>query len=234
MTFLVMAVSLGVLFAVNSWDWPTYFGVAGGATLLALLLSRQTPLKAADYNQESSEEPVEQPEARLGTAGTWVLVFAGFLSVIAMGLLSLSAYLPFFLNFKAFYSKLMLNVDGGLIPGTTTVMHHTTLAEYLVVWAIFVFIAVSYLLYRLWNFPWSDALADLINLVPGGARIEARPTLAATQAFSLASRTLRRGFGRLELAPAYSGSGVPTAMAFISNGEEMPADVSATDPVRSG
>jgi len=119
LTFLVMNVSLGVLFAVNSWDWPTYFGVAGGATLLAILLSRQTPLKASDYDQVSIEEPIEQPEARLGATGAWVLIVTGFVSVIAMGILSLGAYLPFFLNFKAFYSKLMFNVDGGLIPGTS-------------------------------------------------------------------------------------------------------------------
>jgi uncharacterized membrane protein len=230
LTFGVMAVSLGVLFAVNTWDWPTYFGLALGATLVALLLSRKVTVAESTYDEAPADDRLEAVEPRLDAVGAWTLAVTGFASVVAMALLSLGAYLPFFLNFKAFYSKIMPIVDGGLVPGTSSVMHRTTIAEFLVIWALFVFIALSYLILRLWNFPWRAAFADIANLLPA-ARPQARPTMAPTQAFAAPRKLPLFGPRRLALAGAFSGAGAaPVAFSADEGGHDSTLPVSVTDP----
>ena len=220
LNFGVMAIVLGALFAINSWDWPTYFGVTGGAALIALLLSRKAPRASVDGVEEVDERESEAAESRLGRAGAWALALVTLVSVIALGLVSLLAYLPFFLTFKAFYTKIMPLVDGGLIENTNTVMHRTTLQEYVVVWAIFVFISVSYLVVRLWNFPWSAAFADLINLMPGGANTTVRPSVVSTQALTAEQIVPQRRLQRLDLAPSYAGASSSTMLSFARTTED--------------
>ena len=92
-------------------------------------------------------------------------------------------------------------------------MHRTTIWEFLVVWGIFVFIGVTYLLVRLWNFPWRDSLVDLFGIVPASAGPIPSPR------FPQQRRVNRAGAGRassasrlrpatLRMSPAYCGGGL--------------------------
>lgn len=196
--FGVTALSLGTLAAVNSWDFPTYAAVAGGATLIALLLA----------NSVSREQPLglHAPESA-SLAGRWTLYVTSIVSIAALAGMALLAYLPFFLSFKAFYTKILPLVDGGVIQNSTTIMHRTTLAEFLVIWALFVFIAISYLVFRLWNFPWQAAYASLIRPAPSQPRAVSQQ-IASSHAFARRVALPWQGF---RLAPSLSGAEVGPA-----------------------
>ncbi len=218
--FGVTALSLGTLAAVNSWDFPTYAAVAGGATLIALLLA----------NSVSREQPLglHAPESP-SLASRWTLYITSLVSIAALAGMALLAYLPFFLSFKAFYTKILPLVDGGVIQNSTTIMHRTTLAEFLVIWALFVFIAISYLVYRLWSFPWQAAYASLTRSVPSQPRTLSQQ-MASGHAF--ARRLALPGHG-LKFAPALSGAEVrsATSQAHFSFRLEPAASAEENAPV---
>lgn len=184
--FVLMAAVLGATFAVNSWDFPTYAAIIAGAVLIALLLSG----RAADPEQ------VEARQGRGSGVPAWTRWAVAVVSVGALAGISLFMYLPFFLSFKAFYTKLLPLIDGGFIPGTNTIMTRTTVAEYLVVWGLFVFVAASYLAYRLWNFPWRAAFADFAGFFSSDARTHPLPASGTV--------SMRQMAPRLQLAPAMS------------------------------
>ncbi|HYO48971.1 MAG TPA: DUF2298 domain-containing protein, partial [Chloroflexia bacterium] len=159
LTFGVTAIALGTLVAVNSWDYPTFLGVIGGAVLIAVLLAGRAT------NMEDEQDAVKVEATNRLTAREWLTLAAT--SMISVGILAavaLLAYLPYFLNFKAFYTQIMPLVDGQLVGGNYN-MSRTDLWEFLVIWALFVFIAVSYLAMRLWQFPWMDAFRSLARIV---------------------------------------------------------------------
>ncbi len=213
LSFGFTALSLGGLFVTNSWDFPTYAGLLGGAVFIALLLSRKA--SPTDVDGRILDAPkVDRP---LGFRGGLTLTITAFVAVGAVAGLAVLAYLPFFLNFKAFFTRLMPLVDGGLIPGTGTIMHRTTIWEFLGVWGIFLFIALSYLGARLWNFPWRAALADLLGLVPIGRDAAGQPNLSPASPIMYEPEGRRppglffpmRKARRFELALAFSGGSGP-------------------------
>lgn len=209
LTFGFTALALGGLFVTNSWDFPTFAGVLIGATLVALLLSR----KAAATDTEGRVIEEHAPEQSLGLGGAFAFALASFAAIGMVAGLSILAYLPFFLNFKAFYTKLGFLVDGGFIPGTGVIMHRTTIWEFGAVWGIFLFVAISYLIVRLWNFPWGAALSDLLGIMPGGQKATVQNSPAPVAAIRYDEprarrRNLRfplRRSRRLALTPAYPG-----------------------------
>lgn len=236
LTFVFTALSLGGLFVTNSWDFPTFAGFLGGAVFVALLLARKSP--ATDPLGKVLDNPA--PERGLGFRGGLVLAIASFASVGVLAGLSLLFYLPFFLNFKAFFTKLGIITDGALIPGTNAIMHRTTIWEFIAVWGIFLFIAISYLVVRLWNFPWRGALADLVGIVPGGSprtrTARSAPSAAAAIAYEPSATierkplfTMRRT-RPLALAPAFAGAGgAPQISATFSFRTESQSGEDAVD-----
>ncbi|HET6313044.1 MAG TPA: DUF2298 domain-containing protein [Chloroflexia bacterium] len=211
LNFALMALTLGALLVINSWDFPTFLGLAGGGVLAALLmLGRHGQVDGADEDVPEAQ-PLPTRISPLERAWIYGVALA---SVGLLAALALLYYLPFFLNFKAFYTSILPLVDGGQIPNSVDFMHRTTLAEFLVVWGLFVFIAASYLVYRLWHFPWGAAADSLMGIVPGPTAPATRG-LSTQQALTLAgdgsSRKARR------LVPALSlpgGSTVPVSDAF--------------------
>lgn len=173
LTFGVTAITLGTLVAVNSWDYPTFLAVISGAILIAALLAGR-PGRAEDENVDGM---VEAPSRLTVSEG---LILAGT-SVVSVGLLAgvaLLAYLPYFLNFKAFYTQIVPLVDGQPVSNNPLAyaMSRTDVWEFLVIWALFVFIALSYLVMRLWQFPWRDALSSLAFILPSrSASLPATP-----------------------------------------------------------
>ncbi|MGA7732608.1 MAG: DUF2298 domain-containing protein, partial [Chloroflexia bacterium] len=221
LTFALTALTLGGLFVTNSWDFPTFVGLLGGAAFVALLLSR----KAAPTDPDGRVLETVAPDKPLGLRGALTFTLAAFASVGVAALVAVLAYLPFFLNFKAFFTKLSFLVDGGLIPGTNFIMRRTTIWEFLAAWGIFMFIALSYLAVRLWNFPWRAALADLLGIVPGPQEPARQPSVATAGAITYEPSPereqgllvpLRRR--RFALTPALSGatgSAQPSATVYF-------------------
>src|SRR5205085_479300 len=54
--FAVMAVILGTLFATNSWDFPTFAGICGGAALIGLLIATARRTEAPELERRSIPE----------------------------------------------------------------------------------------------------------------------------------------------------------------------------------
>ncbi|HVG00036.1 MAG TPA: DUF2298 domain-containing protein, partial [Chloroflexia bacterium] len=211
LNFALMALTLGALLVINSWDFPTFLGLAGGGVLAALLMLGKRG--HVDYEDEDSAEGLSSASRIAPLERAWIYGIS-LASVGLLAALALLYYLPFFLNFKAFYTAILPLVDGGLIPDSVDFMHRTTLAEFLVVWGLFVFIAASYLVYRLWHFPWGAAADSLMGIVPGPSAPAARG-LSTQQAFALAGDGSPRKVRRL--VPALSmpgGSTVPLSGAF--------------------
>ncbi len=158
--FGVMALVLGATAVTNSWDFPTFMVVTAGGVLIALLRAG----RAVEPEPGSPNGAQAMASARRTTTGDWFVV--NLTGLAALGLLAaaaVTAYAPFFLSFKAFYTQIE-----PLIDGSVSYMRRTTLFEFLMFWALFVFIALSYLALRLWRFPWRDAVAGLRALVEGG------------------------------------------------------------------
>ena len=120
----------------------------------------------------------------------WVF---GVLSVVAIALTSLLAASPFLISFKnVLQLQIRPLVDGGQLQDAQDIMHRTTLPEFLVIWALFIFIAISYLLVRLWAFPWAEAVSDVGRLFTRGRATSSRstsrgPVFSPDAAFSLQS-----------------------------------------------
>jgi uncharacterized membrane protein len=214
--FGLMALSLGVLFAINSWDFPTYMAVAGVAALVAMLVAGRDSRPAVSTLANDSE--ARQP-SRLAARDRWTLYLTGIVSLAALAGVSLLAYLPFLLNFKAFYTEILPIVDG------SSFMRRTSLPEFLVMWGIFVFIALSYLAVRLWQFPWGNVMKEVESLVPG-RKAPGQLTPTPQQAFSIEASLPRRG---PELVTAFASSSggtlaVPTASMHFQTEQKESAE----------
>jgi YYY domain-containing protein len=244
--FAVMALTLGGLIVINSWDFPTYLGVAFGSVLVALFCARRADVAVADTNadlqlsgeQSSAAREAEGEDAR---ADAWTRVVASLLSLGVLAGVALLAYIPFFLSFKAFYTQILFNVDGGMLPTGGIIMRRTTLGEFLVMWLIFLFIAGSYLVYRLAEFPWGQAFAGLRDLAlnrPPARSTSPAPQQAFRRVEGENSRAARRFFPRprsLTLAAASpSGGGqspIPASYAFRTDvGETTPEPTPVDSP----
>lgn len=227
LTFGLMALTLGALLVINSWDFPTFLGLGGGGAVLALLLLGRRG--EVDRHMAAQEpEPGAREMHRLTPGDRWAMFGVVVSSIVALAALALLYYLPFFLNFKAFYTAIRFLVDGGQIENTFDMMRRTTLAEFFIVWGLFVFVSVSYLVYRLWQFPWSDALRDLLGTVPAATPRQTRD-LASGAAFRILGRADQgRRSGRLVPALAAAGgtTGTAPSIAFFRQGtaEDAPED----------
>ena len=167
----VVSLSLGTLFAVNSWDFPVYLVVLFGALLVAVLTAWHSPA-------------VQHGVVRLSTVGG---------AVIGLGLaaaLGIIWYAPFILNFKPFFNQIKI---------TQPEQQHTQLSEFLVMWGLFLLIGFTYLALRLRQYPWGEAFNDwrrwlhLGSPTPSAAFAAPLPT-AATRAtvVPLSGRSLAR------------------------------------------
>lgn len=240
LTFAFTALALGVLFVTNSWDFPSYAGLLGGIVFVAMLLSRKVPLVDADGRELAESTQDDRP---LGARGAVTFTLATFASLGAMALLAVLAYVPFFLNFKAFYTSIMPLIDGGLIPGTGTIMRRTAIWEFIAVWGIFLFVIISYLAMRLWCFPWRAALADLLGVVPASRQTRPEIVQSPSPAGAIvyeepAPRTgtllpLRRQ-RRLALAPAFATSTPGEVSTDVLFRTETPADDAAQTAPNDG
>jgi YYY domain-containing protein len=223
LTFGVTAITLGTLVAVNSWDYPTFLAVVGGAILIAVLLAGR--LGSAEEENEGGRVETSN---RLAASGRLILVGTSISSAGILAVVALLAYLPYFLNFKAFYTQIMPLVDGQPLGGNpgAYVMSRTDLWEFLFIWALFVFITLSYLVMRLWQFPWRYALSSLARIVPSrSASIPATPL--PQHAFAPMPAPAPQRAGGLALAAA---SATPTGggaslfnMAFQTDAEGLSA-----------
>ncbi len=197
----VVSLSLGTLFAVNSWDFPVYLVVLFAVLLVAVLTAWHSPA-------------VRHGVVRLGTV-------VG--AVIGLGLaaaLGIVWYAPFILNFKPFYNQIKL---------TQPQQSHTQLPEFLVIWGLFVFIGFTYLALRLRQYPWGAALDDWRRWLhlgdPTPSPAFAAPLPPALMRSTPATPLTRRSLARVTLAGDHSGSAVaePTATtAAVSNGHTDP------------
>ena len=111
--WVALALALGALGAINTWDLPTYLGLAA----FTFWLSR--------YRQAMAGQSLRR---RLGE-----VVLAGVFGAVTLGLAYLF-YLPFFLNYQP------LDVGLGLVSDRTDI------GQFLLIWGLFLFVAVSYLL----------------------------------------------------------------------------------------
>jgi YYY domain-containing protein len=162
LTFLFTALALGLLLVTNSWDFPTYLGLLAGAVLIAVLRFRTGALAA---NEEVPADPSAHP-LRPGQGWTFYGTIAA--AVAALAGLAVAAYLPFFLHFKAFFTQILPLVDGGRLP-SGELMRRTSLAEFIVIWFIFVAVAGAFLVARLVAYPWGN-IGREIGLLFGGDR----------------------------------------------------------------
>jgi YYY domain-containing protein len=160
LTFAVTALTLGLLLVTNSWDFPTYLGLLAGAVLIAALRFRTGALAPGEA---AEQQPAAHP-LRPGQGWTFYGTIAA--SVAALTVLAVGAYLPFFLHFKAFFTQIIPLTDGGRLV-TGEIMRRTTLAEFLVVWFIFVAVAAAFLVARTIAYPWNNITHEISRLLRG-------------------------------------------------------------------
>jgi YYY domain-containing protein len=162
--WLTLAFCLGALAATNTWDLPTYTGLATLAFWLTLYRSRRN--LASTEKQRTREHWVSQPIGRLiRAAGLGVVTLAtGYL-----------LYLPFFL----FYQP--MDVGIGLVKDKTD------LGLFLWIWGLFLFIGFSYLLVsavcprsRLWAARWVSLWLCHWKVAPRLPRLMNQMTVTAT------------------------------------------------------
>lgn len=201
LTLGLMGLLLGALFVINSWDFPTFLGITGAGVLVALLL-------VGRYGETTEDAAlginVEATSARRISALDRLLIYVvAFGSTGLLAGLALLTYIPFFLNFKAFFTAIFLITPGEPLPDGTF-MTRTTMPEYLIIWGLFIFAALSYMVYRLWSFPWRAAWNDLLGLLPSAATPRTQQAPAPQQAFQ--AETAKRPVRRPTLALATAGA----------------------------
>lgn len=119
-----LALAVGALFTINSWDYPTYLLLSLGVVALAALAFTRGRV----------------------TRRTLLLAAAGGLGIWLLGILF---FAPFHLDYEG-------SID---FPFIERHDFATPLYQYLAIHGIFLFVAISYLLYRLWQeFPIKSSL----------------------------------------------------------------------------
>jgi YYY domain-containing protein len=196
LSFGLMALVLGATAVTNSWDFPTFMLVTAGGVLVALMRAGRAEADPDEQANHAFEQ--EAQERRLGFADFFTLNMTTIVAIGALAAASLLAYIPFYLSFKAFYTQIQPLVDGGM-----GFMRRTTLFEFLMFWAIFVFIALSYLIFGLWRFPWRQALQDFTGMFANRTRSISHAEPAAPLAFE--REPMRPAMGT-SLALAAAGS----------------------------
>ncbi len=113
----ILALSLGALGAINTWDLPTYALLVGAALLLTAWRT-----------------------ARAG-AGRWVELAAAALSALGVLALAVVLYLPFYQHYQAQVG----GGDGGVLGRFLGwVNHSSAFKPWLLIWGFFLFLALSY------------------------------------------------------------------------------------------
>jgi len=121
---LTSSLCLGAVAVINTWDLPTYLGI-----ILCSLLIQQYLVKRQ------------------------INILASFVLFVAIPVLSLLFYLPFFMHYKA------LHVGIGLVRTRTAI------GPFIVIWGFFLFVVGSFLLARLLNRGARNGLLRLTRLV---------------------------------------------------------------------
>ncbi len=120
LNLLLIALALGSLGAINTWDLPTYALLVAGAMLLAAW--------------------------RSPSGNRFVSLLAAAFTALAALILSVAAYLPFYLNYQA-------QVGGGegdvVSRFLGLVKAPSPAGKWLLIWGFFLFVAVSYTLMML-------------------------------------------------------------------------------------
>jgi YYY domain-containing protein len=219
LSFGIAALLLGLLLVTNSWDFPTYMGLVGGAVLIAVLR-----LRSGATAEDVGAEPDKLP-AGLETAPRWTLYVTAAASVGLLAGLALLTYLPFFLHFKAFFTQILPLVEGKQLP-TGEFMRRTQLAEFLVMWFIFVAVALSYLIARLIAYPWGNVILELRSLLKLGASTTTSPPRSGgpQQAFEQFPAYAAARSRRLALAAEGPSLAGPGATFSFRRGETATAE----------
>jgi YYY domain-containing protein len=120
--WLALPLCLGALAVINTWDLPTYLGVI----TLTFWLAR--------YREGAKNTSEDHPlEFRRLLIYTWEALLFGALTLAA----SYFLYLPFFANYQP------LDVGLGIVHDKTV------LGQFIKIWGLPLFVAVSYLVFRL-------------------------------------------------------------------------------------
>ncbi len=166
LNFGILAVAIGALYFLNTWDFPTFLLLVLGAALL-----REFWKGGEEVNEDTSTEASKALEtlklALLGgivptgvMSATWgrswrYMGFAGRLAVT-----SLLLYLPFHLTFTSLIGERPLPEPIKSIPLVSTIgrlfgavaWDRTPLLGYFLVFGVFIFPMVSFLLLKLWPY----------------------------------------------------------------------------------
>ncbi|HDQ70564.1 MAG TPA: hypothetical protein ENN19_00525, partial [Chloroflexi bacterium] len=133
--FLVYAVCLGGLGFLNTWDFPIYLFVVVAAYFLALLQaapSRQATLRLARWTFGVS---AGCPSSAL----SFCLLCAALL-FLALGLVSVILYLPFWIGFQSQAGGILLNV-----------FNATRVAHFVVMFGPLLFVVVAFVVDQAWR-----------------------------------------------------------------------------------
>jgi YYY domain-containing protein len=152
--WLAFPFCLGALAAINTWDMPTYLGLAAFTFWLAryrkstggaMLANQSPPIRMAgsdDFSRLASRATevatTNDFSSQRSSVARWV-VYA--LEAILLGVLTLAASYLFYLPFFAHYQT--LDVGLGLVHDKTE------LRQFALIWGVTLFIAVGYLLVTL-------------------------------------------------------------------------------------
>ncbi len=147
--FLALTITVGSLAVINSWDFPTAIVVIFGGLLIPLLIRERVNGRLRAL--------ISYPSVWLGTG----LLFGAIVGA------ALTLYLPFYINFKVLYSKIAFIIPGkSVVPGGDFTFQRTQLSEYLVIWGLFVLIAVAFLILRLRGVRFATEGAPIHTLRP--------------------------------------------------------------------
>jgi len=166
LNFGILAVAIGALYFINTWDFPTFLLLVLGAALLRELwkggedVSEETSATARKSTETiklallGGNVPINVMSAVWGRS--WRL--AGF--ALRLGLTSLALYLPFHLTFTSLIGERPLPEPIKSIPLVSTIgrlfgavaWDRTPLLGYFLVFGVFIFPMVSFLFLKLWPY----------------------------------------------------------------------------------
>ncbi len=141
--FGLICLCLGALAVINSWDFPVYVLVIGGALLLRCLPPEQSPsisLKLLSPTTNYMRKRAISTLLGLAAVATGTALLAGG---------GLILYVPFFTYYKAF------------VKGFGRVTHPTEVRYYIGMFGFFLFVLASYLTLRAFTWPSGEASRDM-------------------------------------------------------------------------
>ena len=136
--WLVVPVCLGALAVINTWDLPTYLGLATFSFWLSRYRQPAVTFEGADPPAFAPAQPIPAPAGLARPVPRLGRLTASLLKAAAFGGLTLALsyllYLPFFANYQP------LDVGLGLVQDKTD------LGQFLSIWGMALAVVISYLL----------------------------------------------------------------------------------------